>query len=130
MGQALHVVGKVAGEIDDGCAETGFSTDAALAELRFDERGKDVGRNLLKSHDRPCLVEGTPRADHLLHQAGLGARKDVTDLSLLLRCRSQCVLDAAAVERLDRLELVERNDDGALLFRSELLIRLALQISG
>ena len=37
----------------------------------------------------------------------------------MLRGRAQRVLDAAAVEGIDRLELVERDDDGALALRGE-----------
>ncbi len=71
-------------------------------------------RNLLEPHHRAGLVERPPRADHLLHQARLGAGEDVADLALVLRRGAQRVLDAAAVEAVDGLELVERDDDRTL----------------
>ena len=97
----------------------GFGADAALPESRLDERREHVRGNLLEAHHRPGLVERPPRADHLLHQARLGAGEHVADLALLLRGGAQRVLDAAAVEAVDRLELVERDDDRALLFGRE-----------
>ena len=87
--------------------------------LRFDEPGENVRGDLLKTHHRPGFVERPLRADHLFHQARLGAGENVADLTLLLGGRSQRVLDAAAVEGIDRLELVQRDDNGAFLFRSE-----------
>ena len=83
--------------------------------LRLDEGGEDVGGNLLEAHHRARLVERPLRPDHLLHQARLRAGEHVADLALLLRRGSQRVLDAAAVEAVDRLELVERDDDRSLL---------------
>ena len=58
MRQALHVVGQIAGELDDGRAEPGLGPDARPRESRVDERGELVGRNLLEPHHRPGLVEG------------------------------------------------------------------------
>ena len=133
--EPLHVVRKVAGEIDNGRAKAGLGLDAALAEPRFDERGKDVGRDLLEPHDRTGLVEGPLGSDHLLHQARLRAGEDVTDAPLMLRGRPQRVLDAAAVEGVDGLELVERHDDGALPFGCQLarqredLVREAIHVA-
>ena len=75
---------------------------------------KTSARNLLEPHHRAGLVERAARADHLLHQARLGAGEHVADLPLMLRRGAQRVLDAAAVEAVDRLELVERDDDRAL----------------
>ena len=69
---------------------------------------------LFEAHHRAGLVERAARADHLVHQAGLGAGEDVADLALLLRGGAQRVLHRAAVEALDGLELVERHHDGAL----------------
>ena len=80
---------------------------------------KTSGGNLLEPHHRPGLVERPLRADHLLHQARLGAGEHVADLALVLGGRAQRVLDAAAVEAVDRLELVERDDDGALALGRE-----------
>ncbi len=117
--EPLHVVGKVAGEIDDRCAEARLRADAALREPRLDELGEHVGGNLLEAHHRPGLVERPPRADHLLHQARLRAGEHVADLPLLLRRGAQRVFDAAAVEGVDRLELVERDDHRPLALGRE-----------
>ena len=93
-----------------------LGADPALAELRLDEVRKDVGRNFLQAHHRPGFVERTPRADHLFHQARFRPGEYVADLALLLCRGPQCVLDAAAVEAIDGLKLVEGHDDGSLLF--------------
>ena len=82
--------------------------------------GEDVRRDLVEPHDRAGLVEGPLGSDHLLHQARLRAGEDVADLPLMLRGGAQRVLDAAAVEGVDGLELVERHDDGALPFGRQL----------
>ena len=55
-------------------------------------------------------------SEHPLHQRRLGAGEDVADRALILHRRAQRVLDAAAVEGGDGLELVER-DRHALLAR-------------
>ena len=52
--------------------------------------------------------------EHAFHQRRLGAREDVADRALVLDGRAQRVLDVAAVEGGDGLELVER-DRQALL---------------
>src|SRR5206468_11205475 len=99
--------------------QTRLRLDAALREAALDEIAEDRRRNLLQSHHGTGLVEGATRADHLFHQARLGAGKDVADLALMLRGRADRVLDAAAIEAVDRLELVERHDDGPLALRGE-----------
>ena len=116
VGETLHVVGNIGGEIDDRFAEPFLGPDAAAREALVDE-GRELGRiDLLESHHRPGLVEGPPRPEHPLHQGWLGAREHVADLALLLHGGAQRVLHGAAVEGGDRLELVER-DGEALLAR-------------
>ena len=107
--EALDVVGQVAGEIDDRRAETRRGSEAGSLEPRFDEGGETIGRNLLQAHDGSGLVERPALAEHPLHQCRLGAREDVAHLPLLLHGGAERVLDAAAVERPDRLEFVERD---------------------
>ena len=107
--EALHVVGQVAGEIDDRRAEPGRGLEAGGLEARFDESREAIGRNLLQAHHRSGLVERPALAEHPLHQRRFGAGEDVADLALLLHRGAQRVLDAAAVERRDGLELVERD---------------------
>ena len=85
MCETLNVVRQVAGEIHDGHPETGFGADPALGEPRLDPFREHVGRDLLQSHHRSGFVEGTARADHLLHQARLRPCEDVADLALVLR---------------------------------------------
>ena len=67
----------------------------------------------------PGLVERAARPDHLLHQARFRAGEHVADLALMLRGGAQRVLDAAAVEAVHRLELVERDDDRTLAIGGE-----------
>ena len=83
--------------------------------------GEAIGRNLLQPHHRAGLVERPARAEHPLHQRRLGAGEDVADLALVLHRGAQRVLDAAAVERADRLELVERDRHAPPLAASAML---------
>ena len=62
----------------------------------------------------PGFVERPFRSEHPFHQAGLGAREHVADAALMLHGGAQRVLDAAAVESVDGLKLVERDDDAGL----------------
>src|SRR5262245_47575817 len=110
MREALHVVGKIASEIDDCCAEAHLRADAAAAEFRLDEGREDVAGDLLKTHHRPCFIEGTPRTDHFFHEAWFGAREHVADLALLLSCGPQRMLYASAIESVNRLEFVKGHD--------------------
>ena len=100
--QALDVVGQVAGQVDDRGAEPFLRLDPALGEASIDGLGEDVAGNLVEPHHRARLVERAARADHLLHQAGLGAGEHVADAPLLLGRGAQRVLDAAAVEAVRR----------------------------
>ena len=119
VGQPLHVVGQIPGEVDDRRSETGLRANAASGEPGFDEFGEHRRGDLVESHDRPGLVEGPTRSDHLVHQARFRAGKDVAHLSLLLCRRPQRMLDRAAVEALDRLELVQGDHHGSLSLRGE-----------
>src|SRR5262249_28539695 len=85
---------------------------AGLREALFDEVAEHGRRNLLEPHDRSRLVERATWADHLVHQARLGPGEDISNLALMLCSGAKRVLDAAAVEAVDRLEFVERNDEG------------------
>ena len=73
------------------------------------KRREAVGRNAAEAHDRAGLVERPAAAEHPLHQRRLRTGEHVADLALVLHRGAQRVLDAAAVERADRLELVERD---------------------
>ncbi len=73
--------------------------------------GELVGRDLLEPHHRSGLVERPLRCEHPFHQARFGSGEHVADLALVLHRGAQRVLDRAAVEAGDRLELVERDDD-------------------
>src|SRR5262245_30926479 len=55
--QPLHVVGQVAGELDDGGAEAVLGPEAGSCEAGVDERREFVGRDLVEAHDRTRLVE-------------------------------------------------------------------------
>ena len=112
--EALHVVGQVAGEIDDGRAEAGLGADAALREPRLDEVGEDrrPGSSRAASPGRPCRTAGAGRSSSPSGSAR--SRRTRSRPALLLRRGAQRVLDAAAVEAVDRLELVERDDDRPL----------------
>ena len=109
MRQTLHVVGHVGSEIDDGGAEPGLGLQALVGESRFDEVGEDIGVDLLEPHHRARLVERPPRLEHALHQRRLGTGENVADAALILDGGAKRVFDVAAVERGDRLELVERD---------------------
>ena len=107
MRQPLHVVWDVGGEIDDRFAETVLRQDAAALEARVDPHGEVSGVDLLEAHHRSGLVERPARAEHPFHQRRFGPRKHIPDLALILDGGAQRILDRAAVERGDRLELVE-----------------------
>ena len=77
----------------------------------LDEFSKQAGWNLVEPHDGPRLVERPRAADHLFHQAGLRAGKDVADVPLMLNGGAHRVLDRPAIEAGDRLKLVECHDD-------------------
>src|SRR5687768_14317546 len=119
MGQPLHVVRKVAGEVDNRGADARLRADAASGETGLDELGEQWPRNLVEPHHRPCLVEGPPWSNHLVHQAGFGTGEDVSDFPLLLRGGAERMLDRSAVEAFDSLKLVERHDHRALSLRGE-----------
>ena len=110
--EALHVVRQVAGELDDRLAEAGRALDAACAHARLDERRESIRRDPSEPYDRSGLVERPAPAEHALHERRLRAGKDVADVALHLDGGAQRMLDAAAVEGGNRLELVER--DGQL----------------
>ena len=75
---------------------------------------KQIGRNFLEAHHRARFVERPFRSEHPFHQAGLGPREHVADAALMLHRGAQRVLDTAAVESVDGLKLVERDDDARL----------------
>ena len=79
------------------------------AESRLEELREPIGGNAAEPHDRAGLVERPAAAEHALHQRRLRSGEHVADLALVLDRGAQRVLDAAAVERADRLELVERD---------------------
>ena len=114
VGQALHVVRHIGGEVDNGGTEAFLRSHAAGDETAVQEIGKQGLVDLFQPHDRPGLVERPPRAQHSFHQRRLRAGEHVTNGALILHGRPQGMLDAAAVERGDGLELVER-DRQALL---------------
>ena len=111
--EALDVVRQVAGEIDDRGAQPGLGGHARSPEAILDRLREQIGRNLLQPHDRPGLVERPARSNHLLHQARLRAGEHVADLALLLDGGAQGLFDAAAVERGDRLKLIEGDHERA-----------------
>ncbi len=121
MREALHVVREVARQFDDGGAEARFGPHPRRAESRVDELGEAVRWNLLKAHDGAGLVERAAPAEHPLHQRRFGSGEHVADLPLLLHGGAQRMLDlvharalsVSAVERPDRLELVERDGQAA-----------------
>ena len=113
MRETLHVVRKIAADIDDGRAEAGLRRHAGRPEAIVDELREHVGRDLAEPQDGAGLVERPARADHLLHQARLGAGEDVADLALLLDGGAQGIFDAAAFVAGDGLELVHGDDDAA-----------------
>ena len=53
--EALHVVRKVAGQLDDGGAEAGFGADAAGRKALLDERREDVRRDSSSRITGPAL---------------------------------------------------------------------------
>ena len=55
MRQALHVVGQVAGEVDDGVADARLGSEAGLLKARLQEAGELVGRNALEAETGPAL---------------------------------------------------------------------------
>ena len=75
----------------------------------FDSRnvGEQPFVDLAEADDRAGLVERPARRQHPLHQRRLGAGEHVADGALLLHRRAQRMLDVAAVEGGDGLELVE-----------------------
>src|SRR5262249_41471093 len=109
MREALDVVRQVAGELHDGVRDAGFRLHARLDEPLVDEVDKQRGRYFVEAHHRTGLVEGAPRTNHLFHQARFRAGEDVSNLTLKLRGCAKGMFDAAAVEAVDRLELVERD---------------------
>jgi hypothetical protein len=90
-----------------------FRAKLCRPEALFDELREPVCRDFLQSRHRPGLVEGAAPAEHALHQARLGAREDIAGLPLVLDGGTERVLDAAAVERADRLKLVELDREPA-----------------
>ena len=109
--QPLHVVGHVAGQIDDGGAEAVLGPDAAGLEAPLEHsRRTPSGSIFSQPHHRTGLVERPLRADHALHQRRLGPGEHVAHLRAgPARRRAATCSTRAAVERLDRLELVERD---------------------
>src|ERR1041385_1242681 len=91
-----------------------------VLKASVDEVGEERARNLVQSQNRSGLVERAPRSDHLFHQARFGSREYIPDLALMLRGGAQRMLDAAAVEAVDRLKLVECDDHRALALGGEL----------
>ena len=94
--------------------EPRLGAEPRRAEARGKERGELAGVDLFQPHHRPGLVEGPLRGEHPLHQRRLGPGKDISDVALLLHCRPQRMLDAAAVEGRHRLEFVERDGHAPL----------------
>src|SRR3954454_22782099 len=92
MREPLNVVGQVARELDDGCADPRFGPKARLLEPRLEKLGELFGRNPFEPHHRARLVEWTVPREHALHQARLRSRKDVTDLALMLNRGAKGVL--------------------------------------
>jgi hypothetical protein len=109
--EPLHVVGKVAGELDDRVAEAVFRLDSRSLEPHVDGRREFVGRNLLEAHHGPGFIERPFRPEHPFHQRRLGAGEHVADIALMLYGRAHRGLDRAAVELADGLKLVESDDD-------------------
>jgi hypothetical protein len=107
--EALHVVGQVARELDDRLAQPRRVLDPAALEPGFDERGKAIGGNPRQPHHRAGLVERPVAPEHPLHQCRLGSCENITDAALDLDGCTERMLDAAAIEGIDRLELVERD---------------------
>ena len=83
-----------------------------LLNLASMKRGKTVGGNAGQAHHRSGLVERPIASEHPLHQGRLGSGEHVPDAALDLDRRAQGMLDAAAVEGVDGLELVQ--GDGEL----------------
>ena len=113
VSEALDVVWEVACEVDDRSTEARLGSNPAAYEAPLDEVGEHGWRNLLEAYHRSRFVERAARADHFFHQTRFRAREDITDVPLLLRGGAQRVLDIAAVEPVNGLKFVERDDDGA-----------------
>src|SRR5215510_6751492 len=92
--EPLDVVGKVAGEVDNGGAQTRFRANPALAESCLDKRREYIGRDLVETHDWTGLVERPLWSNHLFHEARLRSREDVADRTLMLRRGAQRMFDA------------------------------------
>jgi hypothetical protein len=105
--EALHVVRHVLRELDDGRAETLLGADPARGKPLLDEIREDPLVDLAETYDRARLVERPARREHPLHQRRLGSREHVAHGPLFLHGGAKRVLDVAAVEGGDGLELVE-----------------------
>ena len=109
MRKPLDVIGRFPASSTIASATPASGFMPVFTKRRSMKSANRVGEIFWSRMTGPC--RRTTGTNHLFHQTWLGAGEDVADLPLVLGCGAQRVLDAAAIEAVDRLELVERDHD-------------------